>query len=73
MIKKSFNLDKNISDKIDEIISENPHFSFTVLVNQALATWIKNPVLTLNTSNFTKDDVSKFMEEHSELMDALGS
>lgn len=73
MIKKSFNLVPEISKAIDLIVEENPHFSFTVLVNQALVNWLKNPVITLNQKRFTKEDVGKFMEDHSELMDSLGN
>jgi predicted transcriptional regulator len=73
LIKRSFNIDPDLAQKIDEIIAENPSFSFTILVNQALSEWVKNPVIYLKQKRFTKEDVLQFMEENSELMDNLGN
>ena len=72
-IKRSFNLELKLAKKIDEIIIENPSFSFTILVNQALSEWVKNPVINLKQKRFNEEDVLKFMEENSELMDNLGN
>ena len=72
-IKRSFNLELKLAKKIDEIIIENPSFSFTILVNQALSEWVKNPVINLKQKPFNEEDVLKFMEENSELMDNLGN
>ncbi len=72
IVKRSFNLDPNLAHQIDEIIKENPALSFTLLVNQALGQWLKNPVVTLNVKKASEEEMDKMMEEHAELMDRLG-
>ncbi|WP_397601269.1 hypothetical protein [Silvanigrella sp.] len=72
IIKRSFNLDPDTAQQIDEIIRENPSLSFTLLVNQALAQWVKDPVIELKTKRHTEEDLNKFLEENAELMDQLG-
>lgn len=71
-IKRSFNLDPELSNKIDEIIKENPALSFTLLVNQAIGQWLKNPKVMLNVKKASEDEIEKIMDNHAELMDRLG-
>jgi hypothetical protein len=72
IMKKSFNLAGDIAQRVDDFIDKNPGVSFTLLVNQALLQWLKNPQVTLNTARkMTKEDVKKFMEENKDLMKDL--
>ena len=74
-VKKSFNLAVDLEGQIDAYVRKNPGVSFTLLMNQALRCWLKNPVLDLlgPVKEFRSDDkAKKFMEENSELMDSLG-
>ncbi len=71
-IKRSFNLDSELSNKIDEIIKENPTLSFTLLVNQAIGQWLKDPKVTVNVKKASTEEIEKIMDNHAELMDRLG-
>ncbi len=72
VIKKSFNINGDLAQRIDDFIRENPGVSFTLLVNQALLQWLKNPQIALRSSKkLSEEDVKKFLQENAALMDDL--
>ena len=71
-IKKSFNLSSDLAQMVDDFVRENPGISFTLLVNQAIRSWLKNPQLAVKKpATMTDDDVNRFMSDHRDLMDDL--
>lgn len=71
-VKKSFNINADIAQRIDDFISANPGVSFTLVVNQALMKWLELPQITLNLQKPMGDDqIDKFMKDNSGLMDDL--
>jgi hypothetical protein len=71
LIKKSFNVDADLAQRVDDLIRENPGASFTLVMNLALRQWLKNPTFQLNRSKATAKDIEKFLRENTELMDSL--
>lgn len=71
-VKKSFNMPGDLAQMVDDFIRENPGVSFTLLMNQAIAAWLKNPQVALKKPAGLSDaDVDRFMEQNRELMDDL--
>ncbi|MCB0414346.1 MAG: hypothetical protein KDD50_08440 [Bdellovibrionales bacterium] len=70
-IKKSANISNDIAQMVDNFIKVNPGVSFTLIVNQALKEWLKNPSVELNRTPATNEDVDQFLRDNSELMDDL--
>lgn len=71
IIKKSFNMDADLAQRVDDIIRENPGASFTLVMSMALRQWLKNPTFELNRRQATEEDVQKFMRDNKDLMDSL--
>jgi len=71
IIKKSFNVDADLAQHIDDIIQQNPGASFTLVMNMALRQWLKKPTFELNRSAATEEDIQEFLRENSGLMDDL--
>jgi len=71
-IKKSFNMSGDVAQMVDDFIRDNPGFSFTLLVNQALQSWLKNPQFSVKKpAPLNEKDVERFMEQNRDLMDDL--
>lgn len=70
-VKKSFNLESDIAQRIDDFISKNPGVSATLIFNQAIKQWLTNPKVELNRAPATDDDVDRFLNENRELMGEL--
>jgi hypothetical protein len=76
-IKKSFNINADLAQKVDDIIQDNPGLSFTFIMNQALEAWTKNPSVMLHSTQGKRsistsiDEMDEFMKENSSLMDKL--
>lgn len=70
-IKKSFNMDADLAQRVDNFIKQNPGVSATLVFNQAIKLWLKNPAIDLNRTPATEDDVDKFLQDNSELVDDL--
>ena len=71
-LKKSFNMNADLAQRIDDFIAANPGVSFTLVVNQALMKWFEQPQITLNLQKPMGDDeIDKFMKDNSDLMDDL--
>ncbi len=51
----------------------NPGVSFTLMMNQALKSWLGNPQITLNAADSVGEkEVQDFMDQNADLMDDLG-
>ncbi len=71
-IKKSFNLDSDLAQKMDEFLQQNPGISFTLLVNQSIQCWLKNPQVALRpVQPVGLEAMDAFMHENADLMDDL--
>lgn len=70
-VKKSFNMEADLAQRMDDFISKNPGVSATFILNQAIKQWLKSPSVKLNHTQATDDDVDKFLRDNSELMDDL--
>lgn len=70
-IKKSFNLESDIAQQIDDFVQKNPGVSATLIFNQAIKQWLQNPKLELMRAKATEDDVNRFLAENRDLMDQL--
>lgn len=70
-IKKSFNISADLSRILDGYIQQNPGISFTLIVNQAITDWLRNPNISLKRSAVTDKQVDEFMAENSDLLDDL--
>lgn len=72
LIKKSFNISPDLAQPVDDFIRSNPGISFTLIMNQALKTWLADPKITLKeTKSFDSKDLEDFMDENAELLDDL--
>lgn len=73
-IKKSFNINPDLAQRLDDIIQKNPGLSFTFIMNQALEAWLVDPRLSLSAQQrgpVTDDEMDKFLRDNSSLMDKL--
>lgn len=70
-IKKSFNLESDIAQQIDDFVQKNPGVSATLIFNQAIKQWLQNPKLELIRTRATEDDINRFLAENRDLMDKL--
>lgn len=73
-IKKSFNVNADIAQRIDDVVQANPGLSFTFIMNQALASWLSNPSVQVmgGTPRRVSDlDVDGFLNDNSGLMGDL--
>ena len=70
-IKKSFNIDPDLAQQVDNFIANNPGVSATLIFNHAVKQWLRNPTLELNRTPATEEDVDNFLQENSELIDDL--
>ena len=70
-IKKTANITPDTMQAVENVLSINPHISFTLAVNEALQAWCRNPQVVLNKTPTIEADVDKFMKDNSELMDSL--
>lgn len=76
-IKKSFNINADLAQAVDNIIQQNPGLSFTFVMNKALELWLADPKLSVVASQMrpreapSEYDVDKFMRDNSSLMDKL--
>ena len=68
ILKKSFNVSPDLAQRMDDFIGANPGVSFTLLVNQALESWLKNPTFNFKKGEFSPED---FMDENKDLMHDL--
>lgn len=72
VVKKSFNLSSDLAQRLDDFVGMNPGLSFTVIVNQALDAWLKNPKLSLRVpTSHTEDDVDQVIAENQAVFDRL--
>lgn len=71
VIKKSFNIDAELAQQVDDFIRENPGASFTLVMSTALRQWLKNPTFELNRRQATEEDVQRFLSDNKDLMDSL--
>jgi hypothetical protein len=72
VVKKSFNLSSDVAQRLDDFVTANPGLSFTVIVNQALETWLKNPKLALRIpTSHTEEDVDAVIAENQDVFDRL--
>ncbi len=72
LVKKSFNLNADLAQRLDDFIAENPGLSLTLIMTQALDTWLKSPSLAIKLpKSHTADDVDAVLRDNSELMDDL--
>ncbi len=68
-VKKSFNLDKKLIEKADEIIQANQGVNMTTIVNQALAMWLENPSIKLaRPRDVSIEEIEKLMDEDGDLL-----
>ena len=71
-VKKSFNLDSETARRLDDFIDHNPHMSLTLVMTEALKMWLNNPKIEIKGPQpLTEEDVRRFNEENSELMEKL--
>lgn len=75
-IKKSFNVNADLAQAVDNIIQQNPGLSFTFVMNKALELWLADPKLNVIASQRRREtvfesDVDRFMRDNSSLMDKL--
>ena len=72
LVKKSFNLDPETAHRLDDFIDHNPHMSLTLVMTEALRMWLNNPKIEIKIPRpLTEEDVRRFNEENSELMEKL--
>lgn len=69
-VKKSANIQADLIEKIEEMKNKKPGFNATLIINQALWLWSKNPTISI-LSAYTESDVDEFLDNNSELMDKL--
>lgn len=71
-IKKSLNITPDMAQRLDDFIQKNPGINFTLIANQAIEEWLKNPVVKLRpVKKVSNDDIRKMIEEDKELMEDL--
>lgn len=70
-VKKSFNMEADLAQQMDDFLNMNPGVSATFVMNQAIKQWLKNPSFKLNQTQATDEDVDQFLRENSDLMDDL--
>ncbi len=71
-LKKSFNINADLAQRIDDFIKKNPGVSFTLVVNQALTQWLEKPQITLNLRKpMSDDEIDRYMRDNADLMDDL--
>ncbi len=70
-VKKSFNMEADLAQRMDDFVKQNPGVSATFILNQSIKQWLKNPAVKLNHTPATDADVDKFLNDNSELMDDL--
>jgi hypothetical protein len=71
-IKKSFNLSADLAQRLDDFVAENPGISLTLVMNQALDAWLKNPSLSIKLPrSHTTEDIDAIFRDNAELMDDL--
>lgn len=70
-IKKSFNMEPDTAQQVDDFINKNPGVSATLIFNQAIKQWLSNPHMKLVPARATDDDINRFMEENKDLMSKL--
>ena len=72
LVKKSFNLSADLAQRLDDFIAENPGLSLTLIMTQALDSWLKSPMLAIKLpKSHTADDVDAVLRDNTELMDDL--
>jgi hypothetical protein len=72
VVKKSFNLSADLAQRLDDFIAENPGLSLTLIMQQALDSWLRNPQLTVRLpKTHTNDDVDAVLSDNAALMDDL--
>ena len=72
LVKKSFNLSADLAQRLDDFVAENPGLSLTLIMQQALERWLKDPSLKINVpKTHTNDDVDEILRDNAELMDDL--
>lgn len=72
LVKKSFNVDADLAQQVDDYVRENPGASFTLVMNQALRQWVKSGgKVELQRRAATEADVDRFMKDNKDLMDDL--
>ena len=49
-LKKSFNMDADLAQRVDDFLQTNPGISFTLLMNQATARWLRDPSIQVRRS-----------------------
>lgn len=69
-VRRSANISSTHVAKIESMKESKPGVNTTLIVNQALWEWVKNPVVSPVTE-YTDEDVQDFMDANSELMDKL--
>ena len=71
-LKKSFNMDADLAQRVDDFLQKNPGISFTLLMNQATARWLRDPSIQVRRSAPVHlDAVDGFLRENADLMDDL--
>ena len=77
-IKKSFNVNADLAQAVDNIIQQNPGLSFTFVMSKALELWLADSKLNVNVNasqrkreTVFESDVDKFMRDNSSLMAKL--
>lgn len=72
LVKKSFNLDSDLAQRLDNFIDSNPGLSLTMIMTQALSGWLKQPTLSIVLpKNHTEADVDALIEANQDLMNDL--
>lgn len=71
-LKKSFNMDADLAQRIDNFLQKNPGISFTLLMNQAVSQWLRHPHIEIKPlPPVGLDAVDAFLKENEGLMDDL--
>jgi hypothetical protein len=71
-LKKSFNLDADLAQRVDDFLQKNPGISFTLMMNQAAARWLSDPRIDIKRpAPVSLDTVDYFLRENADLMNDL--
>jgi hypothetical protein len=71
-LKKSFNLDADLAQRVDDFLQKNPGISFTLMMNQATARWLSDPRIEVKRpAPVSLDVVDSFLRENADLMNDL--
>jgi hypothetical protein len=71
-VKKTFNLSREISDKIDAAIMSTPGMSFALLSTFAFESWLNHPEIGVSgVRQVSAESVSAIIDEHKLLLEEL--